>query len=113
MSESPEGRPVLVTGATGVHGGAVVRALLADGRAVRALTRDLGSARAAELQALNAQLVKGDLLDATSLAAAMSGVSAVYAVTTPFGDGPDGEIQQGEQLIAAASQTDVPWLILA
>jgi uncharacterized protein YbjT (DUF2867 family) len=113
MSESPEGRPVLVTGATGVHGGAVVRALLADGRAVRALTRDMGSARAAELKALNAELVRGDLLDATSLAAAMTGVSAVYAVTTPFSDGPDGEIQQGERLIAAASQTNVPWLILA
>ncbi len=113
MSESPEGRPVLVTGATGVHGGAVVRALLADGRAVRALTRDMGSARAAELKPLNAELVRGDLLDATSLAAAMSDVSAVYAVTTPFSDGPDGEIQQGERLIAAASQTNVPWLILA
>lgn len=40
MSTPPSGEPVLVSGATGTHRGAVVQALLASGHRVRALTRD-------------------------------------------------------------------------
>jgi uncharacterized protein YbjT (DUF2867 family) len=104
---------VLVTGATGPHGGAVVRGLLAHHMPVRALTRDPNSTRAQALAALGADLAVGDLLDASSLADAMRGTAAVYAVTTPFGDGTDAEIAQGRQIIATAEQVDLPWLILA
>ena len=104
---------VLVTGATGPHGGAVVRGLLAHGVPVRALTRDPNSERARALAALGAELAVGDLLDASSLATAMRNTRAVYAVTTPFGDGTEAEVQQGRQIIAAAEEVRLPWLILA
>jgi uncharacterized protein YbjT (DUF2867 family) len=113
MTERFTNGPVLVTGATGPHGGAVAAALLAAGRRVRALTRDPASAQAGKLAALGAELATGDLLEPGSLRNAMRGAAAVYAVTTPFGDGPQAEIRQGEQIIAAAAEADVPWLVLA
>jgi uncharacterized protein YbjT (DUF2867 family) len=103
----------LVTGATGPHGGAVVRALATRGHRVRALTRNPDSPAARSLAALGAQLAVGDLLDSRSLVGAMRGTTAVYAVTTPFGEGTDAEISQGEQIIIAADRAGVPWLVLA
>jgi uncharacterized protein YbjT (DUF2867 family) len=105
--------PVFVTGATGPHGGAVARALLAASRGVRARTRNPTSGRATELAALGAELVEGDLLDPAALTDAMRGVGVACAVTTPSGDGPAAEIEQGEQIIAAASAAGLPWLVLA
>jgi uncharacterized protein YbjT (DUF2867 family) len=97
--------PILVTGATGPHGNAVVRALVADGHRVRALTRDPSSSRAAQLASIGAEPVGGDLLDPRSLARAMGGAEAAYGVTTPFGGaGAEQEVEQGRQLIAAAKR---------
>src|SRR4051794_13649776 len=104
---------VLVTGATGLHGGAIAEALLTAGRRVRALTRDGSSRRGRWLADRGAELAVGDLLDTSSLVAAMRGAAAVYAVTTPFAAGAAREIEQGTHIIAAADQAQVPWLILA
>jgi uncharacterized protein YbjT (DUF2867 family) len=105
---------ILVTGATGPHGAAVARALLAAGHRVRALTRDPSSSRAQRLASIGAEPVGGDLLDPQSLVIAMDGVEAVYGVTTPFGGaGAEQEVEQGRQLIAAAKRVALPWLILA
>ncbi len=67
---------VLVTGGTGVVGGAVVRHLVAAGRSVRGLSRsDEGDTAVA---GLGAEPVRGDVLDDASLAAALEGVDVVY-----------------------------------
>jgi uncharacterized protein YbjT (DUF2867 family) len=106
--------PILVTGATGPHGNAVVRALLGAGHRVRALTRDPSSGKARQLAEIGAEPVGGDLLDLASLVAAMGGVEAVYGVTTPFGGaGAEQEVEQGRQLIAAGRRVGLEWLILA
>jgi uncharacterized protein YbjT (DUF2867 family) len=105
--------PVLVTGATGLHGGGVAQALLAAGHGVRALTRNPDGRRARWLAGLGAELVLGELLVTDSLLAVMRGAQAVYAVTTPFDAGSQGEVGQGEHILAAACQAQVPWLILA
>jgi uncharacterized protein YbjT (DUF2867 family) len=105
--------PVLVTGATGLHGSAVTRALLAANRRVRAFTRDPAGPRGHWLSELGAEVITGDLLDTESLTSAMQGTAAVYAVTTPFSVGPEGEIEQGEHIIAAAREAQLTWLILA
>ena len=70
--------PVLVTGGGGVVGGALVRRLLHEGRAVRALARSETSA--ASLRALGAEPVRGDVLDLGSFAGAMRGCSTLFHV---------------------------------
>jgi len=105
--------PVLVFGATGTQGGAVARALLSRAIPVRALVRTPTSARAQALVKLGAELIVGDLGDERSLARALATVPVAYAITTPFEDGADAEVRQGDTIIRAAAQAGLPWLILA
>ncbi len=71
--------PVLVTGATGRVGRAVVDRLLAADVPVRALTR---RAEAAAALPANVEVVTGDLTVPESLDAALRGVSTVFLVWT-------------------------------
>jgi len=111
MSDAPAS--VLVLGATGIHGGAVARGLLAADFQVRALVRDSSSSRAQALADAGATLVTGDLLDVAALTPAFAEVDAVYAVTTPFENGAAGEERQGDAIIAAAETAGLAWLVLA
>jgi uncharacterized protein YbjT (DUF2867 family) len=75
---------IAVLGATGVQGGGLCRAILADsggGYTCRAITRDPNKASAKELAASGAELVKADIDDVESLKQAFSGVHGVYGVT--------------------------------
>ncbi|EME71974.1 nucleoside-diphosphate-sugar epimerase [Paramagnetospirillum caucaseum] len=63
--------PVLVTGATGFVGAAIVRALLARGEAVRVLARPTSDRR--NVANLHVEVVEGRLEDAASLRKAMEG----------------------------------------
>lgn len=77
-----EKKVVVVVGATGAQGGAAARALLADGEfAVRAITRNTGSAKARELAELGAEVVEADLYDVASLEKAFDGAYGAFAVT--------------------------------
>jgi dihydroflavonol-4-reductase len=68
--------PTLVIGGSGFVGGAVLDALVSEGRPVRALAR---SGRAAdELRGRGVEAVLGDLLDPESLARAMDGCAVIY-----------------------------------
>lgn len=82
------GGKILVTGATGHLGANLVRRLLADGEAVRALLRpgrDNGA-----LDGLDVEKVEGDLRDAGTVASAVQGCTRIYhcaaLVSTVFGD---------------------------
>ena len=66
---------VLVTGATGHLGPYVVQALQADGHHVRALVRS--SSDRTWLETNEVEIFEGDILDPSSLEAAVSGVAAV------------------------------------
>lgn len=66
----------LVTGGSGFVGGAIVRHLVAAGRAVRALARSDEAASA--LARAGAEPVHGDVLDPGSLEAAARGCAVVY-----------------------------------
>ncbi len=73
---------ILVTGATGNIGGALVRELSAAGAHVRVLVRD--PARAAHLPA-SAERAVGDLDDPASLPAAFAGADALFLLTPGIG----------------------------
>ena len=72
----------LVTGANGFLGSAVVRALLADGSAVRALVRS-GSDRR-NLDGLDVEVAAGDLTDRDSLRRAAAGCRSVFHVAADY-----------------------------
>ena len=79
----------LVTGATGMLGGEVVDALLAQGHSVRALTRP--SSNTLPLQAKQVEIVTADAADQDALATAVAGVDIVFHIAAyltadaPFG----------------------------
>lgn len=66
---------ILVTGATGLLGNNLVRYLLAQGQAVRVLTRITSDPR--PLEGLSVDLVKGDVREPGEVARAMAGVEGV------------------------------------
>ena len=72
---SPD-RPILVVGATGYIGGAIVAALRREGAPVRAVARRAASA--GQLVAFGAELVEADLLDPPSLRRAAEGTRLIY-----------------------------------
>jgi uncharacterized protein YbjT (DUF2867 family) len=100
---------ILVSGATGNQGGAVLRALLdrQDRWRARALTRDPDGAAAQALAARGVEVVGGDMADADSLARALKGVHGVFSVQNSRTAGLKGEVTQGITLVDAAKSADV------
>lgn len=82
MASLASSSPVLVTGATGFVGAAVVRQLLAEGRRVRALIRS-GSDRS-NLEGIEVEVVIGDLTDPDSLHRAVAGCHGVFHVAADY-----------------------------
>lgn len=72
---------VLVTGATGLIGGAVARRLASEGHQVVALARK--DASATKLADRGYRVVRGDLADAVSISKAACGVDAVVHAASP------------------------------
>lgn len=102
---------VLVTGATGNQGGAVARALIAEGHRVRALTRRTDSPKARDLARLGAELAVGNFDTPETLSRAVSGVDAVFAMGTPFAGGVEVETRQTIAIVDAAKAVGVPHLV--
>jgi uncharacterized protein YbjT (DUF2867 family) len=102
---------ILVTGATGHQGGAVLSRLRAKGFPVRILARDPDKPAARSLVGSGAEVVRGDLDDPASLTRALDGVWGVYSMqATNFAD-IDSETRQGIALADAASQAGVSHLV--
>ena len=102
MTSSDTTSPILITGATGRHGGTgahLARRLREAGRSVRALVRRLDE-RTAPLQALGAEIVVGDLHDRVSLVPALEGVGLAYFTYPVSG----GIVEAAANFAAAARQ---------
>ncbi|KIW89619.1 uncharacterized protein Z519_09775 [Cladophialophora bantiana CBS 173.52] len=101
---------ILVTGATGNQGGSVAKLLLQypDKYKVRVLTRNPESDAAKRLAQQGAEVVKGDLTDASTLDAAFSDCWGAFVVTNFYDatikDDPASEEQQGRNATLAAQR---------
>jgi uncharacterized protein YbjT (DUF2867 family) len=105
-------RPILVTGATGQQGGAVLRHLRTPGFAVRALTRDVNSPAARTLAASGVGVIQGDFDDRASLERALDGAYGAYAVQTPWqSGGVEAEVRQGIAFADAAKAAGIQHLV--
>jgi uncharacterized protein YbjT (DUF2867 family) len=104
---------VLVTGATGKQGGAVVRHLSSVGEPadatfrVRALTRDPSKESARRLTSKGVEVVQGDLDDAGSVERALEGADGVFSVQNFWETGFDREVEQGIRIADAAKKAGV------
>jgi uncharacterized protein YbjT (DUF2867 family) len=100
-------KTVLVTGATGRQGGAVIRHMRPKGWKLRALTRKTNRYAAQALARQGVELVQGDLEDPASLERAVRGVYGVYSVQDFWSVGFRREVQQGKNLADAAEKAGV------
>ena len=73
---------ILLTGATGFVGSAVLRRLLKEGMEIRALVRPAGDRR--NLEGLPVEVVEGDLRDADSLVRACRGCGGLFHVAADY-----------------------------
>jgi uncharacterized protein YbjT (DUF2867 family) len=101
---------MLVIGATGRQGGAVVRHLARQGFRVRAMTRDPGKPDAKALTDPGVEVAKGDLDDRASLERAMQDAYGVYSVQDWRG-GAQREIEQGCRVADVAKSSGVQHLV--
>ncbi|WP_052864311.1 SDR family oxidoreductase [Streptomyces niger] len=88
--QDTDGLHCLVTGATGYIGGRLVPELLAAGHRVRCLARTPEKLRD-HPWADSAEVVKGDVTDADSIAAAMDGIDVAYYLVHSLGTGAEFE----------------------
>jgi uncharacterized protein YbjT (DUF2867 family) len=98
---------VVVTGATGQQGGAVVKSLLERGHEVRAVTRNTDSAKARELAKVGVTLVRASLEDTAALTKALEGATSLFTMTTPLEAGLQAETRQGISAADAAKAAGV------
>jgi len=97
---------VVVTGATGNQGGAIVSALLRHGGyAIRGLTRNTESPSSKELASKGVEMVSADLANKDSLLSTFKGAYAVFG-TTVFPCKVNDEVQ-GRNLVDACKANDV------
>ena len=111
MSERPG--PVVVAGATGKQGGAVVAHLLQQGWQVRAMTRTKESAAAQRLAQLGAEVVQADFLDRSSLTVALTGAYGAFSLQNTLSVGMAEEVMQGYAFADAALACKVQHLVYA
>src|SRR5215469_13053489 len=111
ISMTNQDRIVLVAGATGRQGGAVVRHMLPKGWRLRALTRKPKSYAARQLAEKGVELAEGDMDDPASLERAARGVYGIYSVQDSWTVGARREVQQGKNLADAARKAGLEHLV--
>jgi len=106
-----------ITGATGFVGSHVARAYAAQGAELRLLTRS--SSNTAALEGLNADVVVGDLREASSLKTALTGCDALVHVAADYRlwvTDPDAmyaaNVQGTRELLRLARECNVPRVVV-
>jgi uncharacterized protein YbjT (DUF2867 family) len=104
-------KTILVTGATGRQGGAVIENLLKNNFSVKALSRTPESIHAKRLISKGIPVVKGDMADPSSLVNAMYGCDGVFSVQNYFECGGENEVRFGKNMADAAKKSGVSHFI--
>jgi uncharacterized protein YbjT (DUF2867 family) len=104
---------ILVTGATGKQGGALIDALAGKDFRLRALTRHPDGEVAQKLRAAGVDVVAGDLNDAGSLERALAGAWGAFAVQNTWEAGVEAEEEQGKRLARVAKGAGVQHYVYA
>ncbi|HEV3304002.1 MAG TPA: NmrA/HSCARG family protein [Planctomycetaceae bacterium] len=98
---------LLITGATGHQGGAVVRQTVERGFRVRALVRNPQKPAARKLENEGVEIAQGDFDDRASLDRALEGCHGVFSVQDFHSEGYVGEVRQGKAIADAAKAAGV------
>lgn len=106
-------KTILVTGATGKQGGAVLRHLLGSAFKLRALTRNPEGEAAQALAAQRIEVFQGDLDDVASLNAALKDVWGVFSVQNTWEAGVEREEEQGKRIARLAREAGVQHFVYA
>jgi uncharacterized protein YbjT (DUF2867 family) len=101
---------VLILGATGRFA-SLVAVAVAAGHRVRAATRDPGSAAGLALAARGVEVARVDLDDPSTIAAAASGIDAVFAAGTAHRAGSAADVRHGRHVVDAAREAGVAHLV--
>ncbi len=104
-------KTVLVTGATGRQGGAVIGHMLTKGWNLRALTQDPDADTAQSLARRGVEVVQGNFENLESLERAARGVYGIYSVQNFWAVGATREIQQGKNVADVAKKAGVAHLV--
>jgi len=102
-----EPETILIGGATGRQGTAVVDELLARGYRVRGLTRKPDGKKALALKSRGVEVIQGDYADMDSLRAAMDGIDRMFF----YSGFSRNEVAEGQNVIAAAKSAGIEQLV--
>jgi uncharacterized protein YbjT (DUF2867 family) len=108
-----ENRVILVTGATGKQGGALIKELVGQGWTLRAMTRHPEGEAAQKLRASGADVMAGDFDDTASLERALAGAWGVFGVQNTWEAGVEREEEQGKRLAQLARDAGVQHYVYA
>jgi len=108
---NPEGKMIVVVGATGRQSQQVSRQLRQQGWHVRGLTRNPTSQKGAALKQLGVELVQANTEDMASLHSALQNAYGVYNMQPPVSGKIEIEIRQGKNVAEAAHQAGVQHLV--
>lgn len=102
-----ENKILVVTGATGNQGGAVVKHLMNSSFTIKAVTRNLQSKAADRLRQQGVEVIYGDLDKPETLTPILKGAYGVYSVQNNWTSSIKVEIAQGKALADAAKAAKV------
>jgi uncharacterized protein YbjT (DUF2867 family) len=114
-------RLLTVFGATGVQGGSVIRAVLADpllskSFKIRGDTRDASKPSAKGLVQQGVEVVAADMSSLASLSVALEGSYTLFLVTLPdmvTGAAPGTETEHGKNVADAAKKAGVQYVVFS